>query len=39
MASRTVLVLVLAMSVLAGCAADPKDRSPWHQYLHEKGLE
>ena len=32
------LLLCLALSV-TGCAGNPKDRGPWHQWLHEKGLE
>ena len=24
---------------LASCASDDQDRSPWHQYLHDHGLE
>ncbi len=34
---RTVLFVLLLL--VSGCATDPKDRSPWHQYLHDHNLE
>ena len=33
--------LLAATCLLAcvACASTPQDRTPWHQYLHDKGLE
>ena len=27
------------LCTVAACATTPQDRGPWHEYLHEKGLE
>ena len=32
-------LLALAMLGLAACASTPDDRGPWHEYLHQHGLE
>lgn len=32
-------LLVAALIAMAGCAAAPDQRTPWHQYLHDHGLE
>ena len=36
--SRIILCAAMICTV-AACATTPQDRGPWHQYLHEKGLE
>ena len=35
----TLLVLFLGVLGLGGCVGDPKDRGPWHEWLHTQGLE
>jgi hypothetical protein len=34
----TLLVLILVCAA-AGCADNPQDRGPWHQWLHTQGWE
>jgi hypothetical protein len=38
---KTPVLLLWALMLLgmASCADNPKDRGPWHEWLHEKGLE
>jgi hypothetical protein len=33
------LILALSLLGLVACAGDPKDRGPWHEWLHTQGLE
>ncbi len=33
------LCLICVGLAAAACASDDQDRSPWHQYLHDHGLE
>jgi len=33
------LVLLLFLGGLAACASTPEERGPWHQWLHEHGME
>ncbi len=33
------LCLICIGLAVASCASDAQDRSPWHQYLHDHGLE
>ncbi len=35
---RTALCAAV-LCVLAACATTPQDRGPWHEYLHQHGLE
>jgi hypothetical protein len=33
------LLLFLCASGIAGCADNPSDRGPWHEWLHTHGME
>jgi hypothetical protein len=33
------LLTAACLLACAACASTPQDRGPWHQYLHDKGLE
>ena len=40
MATRTLLLLALLLCTgLSACADNDQDRSPFHTYLHDHGLE
>jgi hypothetical protein len=39
MRTASLLILTLSLLAVAACAGNPKDREPWHEWLHTQGLE